>query len=81
MSEGLSGMIDSLPVLRTGEAIVAGESAKLPMRCRFKIPTKGRYPDSIDPMVAHLWAKGKVDEEYNKLVVAWRNQNPFEFEN
>ena len=80
MSEGLSGLIDSLPVLRTGEAIVAGESAKLPMRCRFKLPSKGRYPDSIDPKVASLWAKDIVGEEYDKLVVAWRNQNPFEFE-
>lgn len=59
MSEGISGMVDSLPILRTGEAIVAGESAKLPMRCRFKLPTKGRYPDSIDPEVATLWAKCK----------------------
>lgn len=81
MSEGLSGLIDSLPVLRTGEAIVAGESAKLPMRCRFKLPSNGRYPDSIDPKVASLWAQEVVDEEYDKLVVAWRNQNPFEFEN
>lgn len=81
MSEGLSGLIDSLPLLRTGEAIVAGESAKLPMRCRFKLPTKGRYPDSIDPMVAPLWAKDRVGEEYDNLVVAWRNQNPFELEN
>lgn len=81
MAESISSMIDSLPVLRTGEAIVAGESAKLPMRCRFKLPTKGRYPDSIDPKVANLWAKDKVDKEYDRLVVAWRNQNPFEFEN
>jgi len=80
MSDGLSGLLDSLPVLRTGEAIVSGESAKLPMRCRFKLPTKGRYPDSIDPEVSPLWAKERSDEEYNKLVTAWRNQNPFEFD-
>lgn len=80
MSEGISGMVDSLPVLRTGEAIVAGESAKLPMRCRFKLPTKNRYPDSIDPKVAPLWAQDRVEEEYDKLVTVWRNQNPFEFE-
>jgi len=80
MSDGLSGLIDSLPVLRTGEAIVAGEGAKLPMRCRFKLPTKGRYPDSIDPNVVPLWAKEKGKEEYDKLVTAWRNQDPFEFE-
>ncbi len=80
LSEGISGMVDSLPVLRTGEAIVAGESAKLPMRCRFKLPTKERYPDSIDPQVATLWAQEKGCEDYNKLVVAWRNQNPFQFD-
>jgi len=68
-------------VLRTGEAIVAGESAKLPMRCRFKVPSRGRYPDSIDPQVASLWAKVRAEEEYDQLVVAWRNQNPFEYEN
>lgn len=81
MSEGVSGVVDSLPVLRTGEAIVTGESAKLPMRCRFKLPTKNRYPDSVDPEVATLWAKDKQDEEYDKLIISWRNQNPFEFEN
>lgn len=81
MSEGIASMIDSLPILRTGEAIVSGEGAKLPMRCRFKLPTKGRYPDSIDPQVVSLWDKDKVEEEYDQLVVAWRNQNPFEFEN
>ena len=79
MSEGISSMVDSLPVLRTGEAIVAGESAKLPMRCKFKLPTKDRYPDSIDPKVAPLWAKEKANEDYDNLVIAWRNQNPFEF--
>jgi len=50
------------------------------MRCRFKLPTKGRYPDSIDPEFSPLWAKERSDEEYNKLVTAWRNQNPFEFD-
>ncbi|WP_460237056.1 ATP-binding protein [Aurantivibrio plasticivorans] len=81
MSEGISAMVDSLPILRTGEAIVTGESAKLPMRCKFKLPREGRYPDSIDPKVASLWEKGVCDEEYNDLVVAWRNQNSFEYKN
>ncbi len=79
MSEGVSGIVDSLPILRTGEAIVAGESAKLPMRCRFKLPKSGRYPDSVDPRVALQWAKELSEENYKKLVVAWRNQDPYMF--
>ena len=81
MSEGISGIVDSLPVLRTGEAIVVGESAKLPMRCRFKLPKANRYPDSIDPNVATQWG-GKLEaEDYSKLVAAWRNQDPYMFSN
>ncbi len=79
MSEGVSGIVDSLPVLRTGEAIVSGESAKLPIRCRFKLPKAGRYPDSVDPKVSALWSNELGKEEYNRLVAAWRNQNPFMF--
>ncbi len=79
MSEGISGIVDSLPVLRTGEAIVVGESAKLPMRCRFKLPKENRYPDSIDPEVARQWAEKIGNEDYGKLVTAWRNQDPYLF--
>ena len=77
MSDGLSGIVDSLPILRTGEAIVSGESAKLPMRCRFKLPKAGKYPDSVDPKVSVQWAKELGEERYDDLVAAWRNQNPF----
>lgn len=33
LPDGLVGLLDVLPVLRTGEAIVMGDAAKLPMRC------------------------------------------------
>ncbi len=76
MSEGISGIVDSLPVLRTGEAIVAGEAARLPMRCRFKLPREGHFPDSKDPVVAASWSKEVGKEDYSALVSAWRNQDP-----
>ncbi|WP_428003614.1 ATP-binding protein [Acidovorax sp.] len=76
MSEGISGIVDSLPVLRTGEAIIAGEAARLPMRCRFKLPRDGHFPDSKDPVVAASWSKPIGQEDYSVLVSAWRNQNP-----
>jgi hypothetical protein len=76
MSEGISGIVDSLPVLRTGEAIVAGEAARLPMRCRFKLPQEGHFPDSKDPVVATRWSRQVGEEDYSALVSAWCNQNP-----
>jgi DNA helicase HerA-like ATPase len=79
MSEGMSGIVDSLPVLRTGEAVVAGEAAKMPMRCRFKLPREGNFPDSRDPKVSENWAKAIENENYDELVTAWRNQDAYKF--
>lgn len=76
MSEGISGIVDSLLVLRTGEAVIAGETASLPMRCRFKLPQKGYFPGSKDPVVAANWSKVVDAEDYSALVSAWRNQDP-----
>jgi DNA helicase HerA-like ATPase len=75
MSDGLSGIVDSLPILRTGEAIVTGEAARLPMRCRFKIPKDGRFPDSRDPRVSEQWSQPFEAMNYNALVDSWRSQN------
>jgi len=77
MSDGLSGIVDSLPILRTGEAIVTGEAARLPMRCRFKVPREGRFPDSSDPKVSEQWAQPYEELDYTKLVASWRLQNAY----
>ena len=74
MSEGLAGIIDSLPILRTGEAIIVGEAAKLPTRCRINILPSDKYPNSKDPEVSNNWAKDRTVENYERLVSAWRNQ-------
>lgn len=76
MSDGLSVIIDSLPILRTGEAIIVGEAAKLPLRCRFKLPPENGYPDSKDPLVAEMWKKEIEEEEYKTLIKAWRKNKP-----
>jgi len=77
MSDGVSGIVDSLPVLRTGEAIVVGESAKLPMRCRFRLPRNNRFPDSVDPDVVAKWQAKLSKEDYEHLVAVWRNKDSF----
>ncbi len=74
MSEGLAGIIDSLPVLRTGEAVIVGEAAKLPTRCRISILPPEKYPNSKDPDVSKNWSTERKQENYEILVSAWRNQ-------
>lgn len=76
MSDGLSGIVDSLPILRTGEAIVTGEAARLPMRFKFKLPNESQYPNSSDPNVSENWAKKSEILSFDKLIHSWRTQNP-----
>lgn len=76
MSDGLAGIIDSLPILRTGEAIIVGEAAQLPTRCRFNVLPDDKYPNSGDPKIGEKWNVERNKENYSKLVKAWRNQEP-----
>ena len=75
LPDSLSGLMDSLPVLRTGEAIIVGEAAKLPIRCRITLPPDDSRPSSEDPLVAQAWAKKRLKEDYSKVTAAWRAQN------
>jgi uncharacterized protein len=75
LPDSLSGLIDSLPVLRTGEALVIGEAARLPIRCRINLPEGNARPSSEDPKVAHAWSKPRAQEDYGQLAAVWRAQN------
>lgn len=75
LPDSLSGLMDSLPVLRTGEAIITGEAAKLPIRCRITLPPEDARPSSEDPQVAQAWAKERAKENYVNLSGPWRAQN------
>lgn len=76
LPDSLSGIMDSLPILRTGEAIITGEAAKLPVRCRITLPEEGKRPASEDPLVAERWSLARSEEDYASLTAAWRSQNP-----
>ena len=76
LPDGLVGLLDVLPVLRTGEAIVTGEAAKLPMRCRVTLPAKQHRPRSEDPKVSARWALQRRAEGYDRVVASWRGQSP-----
>jgi hypothetical protein len=76
LPDGLVGLLDVLPILRTGEAIVTGEAAKLPMRCRVTLPAKEHRPRSEDPEVSNKWGLTRRREGYERVVASWRGQNP-----
>ena len=76
LPDGLVGLLDVLPILRTGEAIVTGEAAKLPMRCRVTLPAKEHRPQSEDPAVSDNWGMDRREEGYERVVASWRAQSP-----
>lgn len=76
LPDGLMSLLDVLPVLRTGEAIVMGEAAKLPMRCRITLPPEKKRPRSVDPLVAEQWLLQRRRGGYDRIVASWRAQNP-----
>jgi DNA helicase HerA-like ATPase len=74
LPDNLAGLMDLLPVLRTGEAIVAGEAARLPLRCRVTFPSEAHQPRSADPKVTEAWSRRRVSEGYDRVVASWRAQ-------
>ena len=76
LPDGLMGLLDVLPILRTGEAVITGEAAKLPMRCRVALPAKDFRPRSEDPVVSTRWKLQRRAEGYDRVVASWRAQRP-----
>ncbi|WP_395832218.1 ATP-binding protein [Elstera sp.] len=74
LPDNLSGLMDLLPVLRTGETIICGEAARLPVRCRVSLPPADHLPRSSDPEVSRAWRTRRVAEGYDRMVASWRAQ-------
>ncbi|NEH52425.1 DUF853 family protein [Rhizobium leguminosarum] len=75
LPDNLAGLMDLLPVLRTGEAIISGEAARLPVRCRIALPPSDRMPRSSDPLVSEAWRTKREAEGYDRVVASWRAQS------
>ena len=68
-----SGLADSLPSLRTGEAIVIGEAIKIPSRVL--IPLMKPRPDSNDAVPSLEWKKEEIENpDFARAVSNWRKQ-------
>jgi len=88
LPDNLDGLTNMLPILRTGEAIIVGESVKLPMRTIIEAPPKDKRPDSQDPIVYDeklsensLQPGGwgipmDKNPNFEEFVEVWRGQNP-----
>lgn len=66
--DNLSNLIDLLPALRTGEAIIVGEAIKIPSRVRIKLNVP--RPTSDDPKLVKAWSieHPEKGENYKKIV-------------
>jgi hypothetical protein len=85
-TDGLRGMIDLLPALRVGEAVIVGEAVHLPTRTTIHAPPEGHRPNSEDPRVVETdfgvgepgpggWDRGLEKSQYGDLLLAWRRQD------
>jgi hypothetical protein len=75
VQDELQSMVDLLPSLRTGEALISGEAVKIPSRVKFfKI---ANAPKSSNPLASKQWLETitNAEDEYKKLLKSWRNQN------
>ncbi len=71
--DALAGLIDLLPALRTGEALILGEAVKIPSRIR--LPLIEPRPKSDDPEPAKRWKEPRPTSiPYNEAITAWRQQ-------
>ncbi|MDD5160503.1 MAG: DUF853 family protein [Sulfuricurvum sp.] len=74
----MTSLIDLLPSLRIGEAVIVGEAIKVPSRVR--IPLVEPRPSSNDPELAKAWSKEFIhdDEQYKQVVTSMRTQKPIQ---
>jgi len=86
VTDNLEGLLAMLPALRTGEAIVVGESVQLPLRALIDVPPANRRPDSDDPKVHNPtgeggWNAARQEEDYTEVLRAWRSEGREQLEN
>lgn len=79
IQDELRSIVDLLPSLRTGEAIVSGEGVSIPSRIQFN--KLANAPKSADPVVSKQWNQPytQSEDDYKKLLALWRNKK-FEME-
>lgn len=73
MPESISALLEMLPVLDTGEALVVGDSVLLPSRIKVSEPTEA--PKSATKDFWREWKSETVDVDFAKVVDKLRRQS------
>ncbi len=72
--DNMNSLMDLLPSLRVGEAVVTGEAIKIPSRIRLKL--NNPRPTSEDPKLVECWSREHLhqDDNYKEVVTKIREQ-------
>ena len=73
MSDTFSGLIDTLPALRQGEALIVGEAIPMPLRVQIDFPNP--EPSSADIKFFDKWKQSDVKTEIPDVVDRWWHQH------
>ncbi|MEO0081315.1 MAG: ATP-binding protein [candidate division WOR-3 bacterium] len=68
--DALAGLMSMLPALRTGEALILGDSVPIPTRALIDCPNP--KPQSSDVEFSRWWSKGIRDMDIDRVVKRWR---------
>jgi energy-coupling factor transporter ATP-binding protein EcfA2 len=68
--DSLAGLMDMLPSLRTGEALILGDCVALPTRTLIDCPAP--KPMSSDVVYSKWWGEGIHDMDVDRIVRRWR---------
>lgn len=73
--DNMNSLINLLPSLRIGEAVILGEAITIPSRV--KLPLQNPRPDSSDPELVAAWSKefSENNDDYKKVVINIREQH------
>ncbi len=75
LSESALGLLDSLPSLRTGEAVAVGEGLSVPVRLHFDFLPEDQRPLSSTARFSDAWKEVGGKEDYvGTIVDRWRRQ-------
>ncbi len=75
LSESAVGLLDSLPTLRTGEAIAVGEGVPVPVRMRFDTLPDNQKPLSGTASFSSAWQSDDKGQDFAAAVIErWRRQ-------
>jgi DNA helicase HerA-like ATPase len=72
LPEASHGLMNFLPALRNGEAIVVGEGVSMPMRICFTPPQEGRRPKSATASFTSAWSKESDGSQMEQTLERWR---------